>query len=290
MFEEVSEVCIAQENGGLPATLGAGSAPGESGIFVLNARFQGGLHISATPRRHHICFQVSEQAHFACRIADRTLSHQPPNGSLAICPSGADYCADASGSVEAILVAIDPGKLALAAADDSALDARLIDRLSGYDQVLLDFARDLASESANGYPSGPLFWNEIASAFVGSLLVRHTSNFDPRMRGALQKDELQRLRDYIMANLGEPIEVATLAGIAGLSEFHFTRVFARSVGMTPHRYVVHQRLQRAVELLRAGTSGLADIAASTGFADQSHLARWMRRVHGVSPTQLTAER
>jgi AraC family transcriptional regulator len=276
MLMEASEFRLAQEDGGLPTTLGAGSAPGESGVFVLNARFQGGMHFSGKPRRHHIFFQVSEQAHFECRIADRTLSHQPPTGSLAICPTGADYCADASVSVEAIVVAIDPGKLALTAAEDSTLDAQLIERFSGYDQALLDFARDLASESANGYPNGPLFWNEIASAFLGGLLVRHTSNFDGRVRGALGKDVLQRLRDYIVAHLDEPIEVAALAEIAGRSEFHFTRVFTRSVGVTPHRYVVHQRLQRAVELLRDGRSGLAEIAASTGFADQSHLSRSTR--------------
>jgi AraC family transcriptional regulator len=288
MFDEASELWFAQEDGGPPATLGGGSAPGESGVFVLDAQFQGGMHISAKPRRHHVFFQVSGQAHFECRIADRALSHEPQAGSLAICPTGADYCADASGSVEAIVVAIDPGKLALAAAEDSALDARLIERLSGCDQALFDFARDLASESANGYPNGPLFWNEIVSGFLSGLLVRHTSNFDGRMRGGLGKDVLQRLRDYIMTHLDEPIEVAMLAGIAGRSEFHFTRVFTRSVGMTPHRYVVHQRLQRAVELVRDGRSGLAEIAALTGFADQSHLSRWVRRVHGVSPTQLAA--
>ena len=288
MFDETSELCIAQDDGRLPTTLGAGSAPGESGVFVLNARFQGGMHFSAKPRRHHIFFQVSEQAHFECRIADRTLSHEPRAGSLAICPTGADYVADGTGSVEAIVVAVDPGKLALAAAEGSALDAQLIERFTGYDQPLLDLARDLALESANGYPNGPLFWNEIASAFLGGLLVRHTSNFDGRVLGALGKDVFQRLRDYIVAHLDEPIEVAALAEIAGRSEFHFTRVFARSVGVTPHRYVVHQRLQRAVELLRDGRSGLAEIAASTGFADQSHLSRWVRRVHGVSPTQLAA--
>src|SRR6516164_6838107 len=244
MFDEASELCFAQDDGGLPTTLGAGSAPGESGVSVLSALFQGGMHFSAKPRRHHIFFQVSEQAHFECRIADRTLSHEAQAGSLAICPTGADYFADASASVEAIVVAIDPGRLALAAAEGSALDAQLIERFTGYDQPLLDLARNLASETAKGYPNGPLFWNEIASTF--------------------------------------------LAEIAGRSEFHFTRVFARSVGVTPHRYVVHQRLRRAVELLRDGRSGLAEAAASTGFADQSHLSRWVRRGHGVSPTQLAA--
>ena len=94
----------------------------------------------------------------------------------------------------------------------------------------------------------------------------------------------RRLQDYIMAHLDEPIEVAALAGLAGRSPFHFTRVFSQSVGMSPHRYVVHLRLERAIELMRDGQSGLAEIAASTGFADQSHLSRWVRRVHGVSPT------
>jgi AraC family transcriptional regulator len=58
--------------------------------------------------------------------------------------------------------------------------------------------------------------------------------------------------------------------------------------MTPHRYVVHLRLQRAIELVREGRSGLAEIAARTGFADQSHLSRWVRRVHGVPLSRLTA--
>jgi AraC family transcriptional regulator len=282
------EIRAAQEDGGSPTMLGAGSAPGESGVFVFNARFQGGMHFSAKPRKHHIFFQVSEQAHFECRIADRVLSHEPQAGSLAICPTEADYCADADRSVEAILVAIDPRHLALAAAEDSALDAQLIERFTGYDKPLLDLARGLASESANGYRNGPLFWNGIASAFLGGLLVRHTSNFDGWARGALGKDVFRRLRDYIMAHLDEPIEVAALAGMAGRSEFHFTRVFTRSVGMTPHRYVVHLRLLRALELMRDRRFGLAEIAASTGFADQSHLSRWVRRVHGVSPTELAA--
>ena len=83
------------------------------------------------------------------------------------------------------------------------------------------------------------------------------------------------------------IEVTDLANLAGRSAFHFTRVFARSVGMTPYRYVVHLRLQAALRLLRAGQMSLAEIAADTGFADQSHLSRWIRRVHGVAPSELT---
>jgi AraC family transcriptional regulator len=111
-----------------------------------------------------------------------------------------------------------------------------------------------------------------------------------RARGRLDKIVLDRLRDYVFAHLDQHIEVTTLAKLAGRSPFHFSRVFGRSVGMSPHRYVVHLRLQRAIELVRDGRSGLAEIAVRTGFADQSHLSRWVRRVHGVSLTQLSPHR
>jgi AraC family transcriptional regulator len=265
-----------------------GALPAKAACSWFRACFERGARISATPRRHHLFFQISDQSPFHSRIADRALSHRPLAGSLTICPAGSDYAGDADGNVESLLVAIDPRRLALAAAEDSALDAKLIDRLTGYDQALFDRACLLVSQSADAYPNGPFFWDEIASAFIDSLLARHTANFDGRVRGTLGKDMFRRLRDYIMAHLDEPIEVAALAGIAGRSEFHFTRVFTRSVGMTPHRYVVHLRLRRALELMRDGRSGLAEIAASTGFADQSHLSRWVRRVHGVSPTRIAA--
>ncbi|WP_081851154.1 helix-turn-helix domain-containing protein [Bradyrhizobium sp. URHD0069] len=275
---------LAQADGALPATLAAGSAPGESGLSVLSVRFRDGAHFNVETRKHLVCF-VS-QVSIDCRMAGRALRHEAPAGSLAICPAGIDARADAEKSVDAILVTIDPSKFALAAADDAALEAQLVERLSGYDKALLQLAQTLASESARGYPNGPLFWNEIASGFIDGLVVRHTSEHELPARGALGKDVLARLKEYVIDHIDEPIEVSTLAKIAGRSQYHFTRIFTRSVGISPHRYIVHLRLQRAIELVRDGRSGLAEIAIRTGFADQSHLTRWVRRVHGVSLTQL----
>jgi AraC family transcriptional regulator len=288
MMMGIGGLDLAQGDGGSPTMLAAGSAPGESGVSVLSLRFRGGAHFSASARQHLVWFQTSQQVRFECRIADRALRHAPPPGSLAICPAGIDCAADAEESVDAIVVAVHPGQLALAAAENSTLEAQLIERFSGHDQMLLGLARSLARESADEYPNGPLFWNEVAGAFIDSLLARHTSVPGNRARGMLGSDVLERIRDYVVAHLEEPIDVATLAKVARRSPFHFSRVFTRSVGMTPHRYVVHLRLQRAIELLRTGQSGLAEIAARTGFADQSHLSRWVRRVHGVSLTQLAA--
>jgi AraC family transcriptional regulator len=173
-------------------------------------------------------------------------------------------------------------------AECASPEARLIERMYGDDPALLAHARTLAFESEHNYPSGALSWNEAASSFVDGLVAGHTAAMPARSRGTLGKDQLRRLRDYVVTHLDEPIGVEALADIAARRPFHFTRVFTRSVGMTPHCYIVHLRLQRAIELVREGRSGLAEIAAHTGFADQSHLSRWVRRVHGVSLSRLTA--
>lgn len=270
-----------------PTTLVAGSAPGESGVAVFCHRFWGGMHFCNAPRHHFICFQMS-QARVELRMAGQVVRHELPAGSLIIHPAGFDCAADTDDSVDALTVVIDPACLALAAAEGSELQAQLIECFWEYDHSLLALARTLAFESADDYPNGPLFWNEVASRFIDQLAARHMSALPVRARGMLSSDALKRIKEYVVAHLDEPIEVATLAGIAARSPFHFTRLFTQSVGLTPHRYVVHLRLRRAVELVREGLLGLAEIAASTGFADQSHLSRWVRRVHGVSLTQLTA--
>jgi hypothetical protein len=98
MFDEISELRLAQANGGLPTVVAAGSAPGESGLFVVRGRFDGGVHVSATPRLHYVGLSLAPCAHLDCRIAGQVLSHKPSRGSLTICPAGADYTVDGQGS------------------------------------------------------------------------------------------------------------------------------------------------------------------------------------------------
>jgi AraC family transcriptional regulator len=280
------QVSWVQKDGGPPVLGDAESPPGESGVRVLRARFEGGAHFSATTQQHMVYFQMSPYLRLDCRMAGRALEHETVTGALAICPAGIDCSADTDANADMLVLAIRPGHLTLAAAEDAAIDARLNERLSGYDQNLFCAARCLAAESAAGYPNGPLFWNETSDRLIGGLLNGHTSKPAKPARGRLHPRVLQRIRDHVLSHLAEPIEVAELAALAGRSPFHFSRVFTRSVGMTPYRYVVHLRLQAALQRVRDGRMGLAEIAADTGFSDQSHLSRWIRRVHGVAPSAL----
>lgn len=99
--------------------------------------------------------------------------------------------------------------------------------------------------------------------------------------------KLGRVTDYIDANLGEKLPLATLARVFGASVSHFKTLFKPMTGMTVHRYVMQRRVERARELLDGGVP-IATVAIETGFTDQSHLARWMRRLLGVTPRHVRA--
>jgi AraC family transcriptional regulator len=87
----------------------------------------------------------------------------------------------------------------------------------------------------------------------------------------------------IDASSHEPIDLESTAQDAGLSPFHFLRLFARVLGVTPHQYVVRSRLRRAARLLAEDTRPITDVAFDAGFADLSNFVRTFHRAAGVSP-------
>lgn len=93
---------------------------------------------------------------------------------------------------------------------------------------------------------------------------------------------LKRAVDFLHENCCEDISLQSLAQHAGMSAFHLCRRFSESFGLPPHRFQLVIRLQRAKELLQAGGK-LADVAAATGFADQSHFGRHFKSCYGFTP-------
>lgn len=81
----------------------------------------------------------------------------------------------------------------------------------------------------------------------------------------------------------EPIDLAAAARQAGLSAFHFLRVFERVIGITPHQFLVRARLRRAARLLAADSRSITDVAYDSGFGDLSNFVRSFRRAAGLSP-------
>lgn len=95
--------------------------------------------------------------------------------------------------------------------------------------------------------------------------------------------QLKLVVDYINDYLDRELSLDELATIAQLSPYHFCRSFKGSTGLTPHQYVIRQRVERAKLLLKDGRMGIAEVAIACGFTHQSHLNRHFKRLTGVTP-------
>jgi AraC family transcriptional regulator len=93
---------------------------------------------------------------------------------------------------------------------------------------------------------------------------------------------------WLDAHAHELVTLDRVARNAGLSAFHFLRLFARVLGVTPHQYLLRARLRLAARLLAADTRPITDVAYDCGFADLSNFVRTFRRAAGISPGQFRA--
>jgi len=107
----------------------------------------------------------------------------------------------------------------------------------------------------------------------------------PDYRGGLPIARLRKIEDYVRAHLAENISIETLAELAELSPFHFSRVFKQTTGMTPLQFVIRERMLQAQQLIRETSRSLIEIALDVGYTSPSHFAQVFRRTVGMVPTQ-----
>ena len=148
----------------------------------------------------------------------------------------------------------------------------------------------LMQEAEHGCPRGCAYFESLASA----LLIAVASQIDPRLPEAGKLDaqhrRIQEAIVFIEANFASRMTREEVARVAGLSPFHFSRLFHALVGLTSHQYLLRCRLRNAQELLSTSEErSVADIAAEAGFADQAHFARHFRRAFGNSPQEFRRE-
>lgn len=113
-------------------------------------------------------------------------------------------------------------------------------------------------------------------------ITRHAEDPGALPRVGGEPRAVARARAFLGAHADQDPGLKDLARAAGLSPFHFLRVFKKATGLTPHAYLVQRRVRRAQALLRQGLAP-ARAAAESGFADQSHLTRQFKRLTGLTP-------
>ena len=181
----------------------------------------------------------------------------------------------------------------------------------GYQRMLIDLQHEWfviqpkSSAAAKTSYAQDILSNQLARALLEELKERGRGNQDyvHRLGGTLvaqvlmscqrQKDreqhvgltpfQVQRVREFILSHLDQPIRMIELARCVRLSRFHFARRFKQTAGQTPGQFTVHLKMQKAQELLLTSPFSVIQVGMEVGYDNPSHFSTTFKKVMGVSP-------
>jgi AraC family transcriptional regulator len=133
---------------------------------------------------------------------------------------------------------------------------------------------------------------ESAAAWFASHVLVHEKSFgldsNDRSAGEISDGRLRRVIDFIAAHFSEPITLDQLAVEAGISKYHFTRLFRQKTGQSPFRFLRETRLREGRKMLLTTNLSVGTIAMACGYSAASHFTTAFTHRHGTSPTDYRA--
>jgi AraC family transcriptional regulator len=215
----------------------------------------------------------------------------PPAGSILLVPAGSPARWRWSGHNDALHIYLEPaflGRVA-AVAFDLDPDRLTVPPLDSLDlpplrAAMVAVGAELRAGGAGGRLAAESLGNVVAVQLIRHILAPHRTEHG--RDGRLPRGRLRAVVEYIEEHLDASPTLEQVAAVVCLSPYHFARQFKAATGLPPHQYVIMRRVERARELLQAGTDlSLAEVAARAGFSDQSQFSHHFKRLVGVTPGQ-----
>jgi AraC family transcriptional regulator len=168
----------------------------------------------------------------------------------------------------------------------------LVARAGFQDALLTQIGLALWHELEQRAPTGKLYAQTAAQLLAVHLLRHYTATAvtikEPVQ--ALTQQQLRRVSDFVQAHLCQDVSLDALAQQAGFSPYYFARLFRRTMGESPHQFVLRQRIECAQRLLNQREVSLAQVALASGFANQSHFTQAFKRHVGLTPRAYRQDR
>ena len=197
--------------------------------------------------------------------------------------------------IEVMHLYLSPAVMARIAADayDRHIkDVELRDVLRADDPVLGGIAASLDREASESGVGCRLYVDALKNQACVHILRRYANVVfrDEGRSGGFSRAQARMLESYVEEHLERSLSLEELAGVVGLSAFHFARKFREEFGCPPYAYVMRERIERAKAQLANPAIPLKAVAAACGFSDQSHMTRLFRRATGLTPAEFRRAR
>lgn len=225
-----------------------------------------------------------------CRRGGERHRGTSVHGDIEIIPPNLPGAWEIKGQDTALVIGIKMSLLRAVVEEsgDDPAKLRIRNRFQVRDPQIEHIGWALKAEMENGYPSGRVYTDALATALAARVIQNHSSlsRAARPTKAAISAYKLRTILSFIEDNLGRDIGLQEIAETAELSVSHFKSLFRKSVGVPPHQYLIRRRVERAAQQLRGGKTPIGQIALENGFCHQSHLAMHTRRVLGVTPQEL----
>lgn len=152
------------------------------------------------------------------------------------------------------------------------------------DETILVFLEQLRQELQRSEAS-TLFVQSLGRALAVHLVRNYGQAVKGQRKGGLTAFQLSQVDRFLESNLDQNLHMAEVAQQIGLSEFHFSRLFKKTTGLSPSRYLLRLRLNKARRLLLESTRSVLEVGLDVGYASASHFTEVFRRETGVTPTE-----
>jgi AraC family transcriptional regulator len=249
----------------------------------------GGIELQPNPE-HTIVLSLATKPNRIHQVfGDRHYTGLYRKGDLAITPAGVKSGYHSEGEDRYLYVRISSQFINKVASEAIAIEPNRIELIPEFrvrnleiEQILMLLRSELHK---GGGCIGRLYVESLANALAVHLL-RDYSNTRSRVavyEGGLSDRQILLVTKYINEHLDKEIKLAELAELLDISQFHFSRLFKKSLGISPHQHIIQQRIERAKQLLKQRNLSVAEVAFQCGFNSQSHLGKSFREVTGVTP-------
>ena len=237
--------------------------------------------------QHHILLNLRDEPH---RVENwRGDEHRDfiyHKNEIIVTPAGIKSGWKWHAKSKVIVITLDPKKFESFAQKELGVvlgAAQLQDIPQFMDEDIVQ-AGVMALEALKSQMGSAVMYESFARIFLTKLIQKYGADGEEyEFSKSFSAKHYKRVLDYVAQNFGQEITLEHMATEAGLSPFHFARLFKQTIGETPYQFVMDYRIEQAKKMLADTARPMIDIALSCGFSDQAHFSRVFKQLAGKTP-------
>lgn len=242
------------------------------------------------PTQHVVAIQTKGVVEAERKLGDRFEQEKIHVGDVCLVPAYTPHWIHSKGEQGLIMISLEPYFLAKTIPESIDFDSiELLPHFAQSDPLIHQIGLSLKTALQNNSPGNRFYAESLGVALVAHLIGFYANRKYPlediNDKNISPEDaKIKQAKDYIYAHLNEKLSLETIAATIGMSQYHFCRVFKKTMGLTPWQYVIKKRIELAKQLLKTPQLSIVEISYQLGYSTPAQFTNFFRKHTGVSPS------